>query len=362
MSINFNVNPLQAFTSNLVITEIDGANHEMTHLVNSVIYPIDFSYPSDNRITLVDPDDHLVAELALNLLRPEESKNAGYLKQRKELFLFIQSQQHLKAFHKISESELYKLFIDGNRWPKKGSTSSLEEQLTFDKKEIGYTKAMMQGFIFLFENLHRKIDAQFIEDLHDIATKQVIASDVGEPLELGFRSHQRKDQMETFGLKQGETLSDLGKRELLDKMHDSRYDFMFDGEKWNVFELFISNPRNTIDRLVAGEIPRLKLYPPRVKGILEEAVNHLIRIYDSAPKNSENEKLNAIINLVQGLEQIHPFYDGNIRTFAILLIQRLLFELDLKPVCFKDPNCFDCLSVAELRSKIEEAQALFGNI
>jgi hypothetical protein len=64
--------------------------------------------------------------------------------------------------------------------------------------------------------------------------------------------------------------------------------------------------------------------------------------------------------LMQDEDQIHPGYDGNIRSFAILLSHILLADdPHMIPPSFTDPNCVDCLSIAELREKFSQGQHNF---
>ena len=377
MSFNFYLNSSISTLSNIVIEypSSDVSSNRLPYIeisdmledlsgnrVIRPIMPLDVIALTDRPFETTDPEivkTWFVASNHLMLEDHSKARETDYLRARKELMWFIRSKQNLKDFHGILETELYKLFIDGNRWPKHEQISTINEQMTFDVKEPGYTKAMMNGFQFLFRNLDRPIDSQWVLELHDIATSGVASGGPKGYLESGYRSYLKKDHMETFGLELGSTLTEQGKNELIGKMRNNRYNFIFKDESWNVFNLFVMNPRNTIERIAPKEQPRIKLYPPRTPGILEAAVDHLLFLYHDAKKNTLDEKLTAIIQLVQDLEQIHPFYDGNIRTFAILLIQRLLVDEGLTPACFLDPNCFDCLSVEQLKIKLIQAQELF---
>ena len=64
------------------------------------------------------------------------------------------------------------------------------------------------------------------------------------------------------------------------------------------------------------------------------------------------KKISVIANLCQRLDQVHPFYDGNIRVFAILLLDYLCLENGFKIPTLLDPNVFDMLSNTELIDKI----------
>jgi hypothetical protein len=105
------------------------------------------------------------------------------------------------------------------------------------------------------------------------------------------------------------------------------------------------------------ESPCITLMEPRREGFLETAIDHLIELYNRSGKTTRDKLL-----LMQNLDQIHPFYDANIRTFVILL-SHLLFsgENDIPP-CFDDPNCFDCLSLDELEALTEKGKENFRTL
>jgi hypothetical protein len=63
---------------------------------------------------------------------------------------------------------------------------------------------------------------------------------------------------------------------------------------------------------------------------------------------TQDQKLETIVELVWTCDHIHPFMDGNIRTFAVILLTRLLLQNGFPPVTLLDPNVFDCFSKAEL--------------
>ncbi|KGP62438.1 hypothetical protein EP47_01570 [Legionella norrlandica] len=88
----------------------------------------------------------------------------------------------------------------------------------------------------------------------------------------------------------------------------------------------------------------------RVQAIINEYYKEI-----SAAATSD-EKLIAIVKLVQGLEQLHPFEDANCRTFCMLLLNRELIANHLEPTMVRDPNFFDLKSQSELVTLIKEGQ------
>ncbi|GEM_PF-4845882 len=85
----------------------------------------------------------------------------------------------------------------------------------------------------------------------------------------------------------------------------------------------------------------------------------MIRIYNQRPKNTETEKLDAIISLVKGLLNLHVWPDGNGRLCAHHLLNLLLIKNGLCPALLKN-NCLDAFDPEELRERIREGMKLFN--
>ena len=83
-------------------------------------------------------------------------------------------------------------------------------------------------------------------------------------------------------------------------------------------------------------------------------VNALIATYHSEiiKTHTHEGRLRTITNLVQSLEQLHPFMDGNCRTFCMLLLNYLLIHNGFPLVICEDPNRFDLHSKDELFKEV----------
>lgn len=84
--------------------------------------------------------------------------------------------------------------------------------------------------------------------------------------------------------------------------------------------------------------------------LMETLINdyrHNILLADTALS-----KLEAIIDLVQACEQLHPFSDGNCRTFCMLLLNHLLIKNGFPLAILDDPNRFDMHSKDELLDEV----------
>lgn len=84
--------------------------------------------------------------------------------------------------------------------------------------------------------------------------------------------------------------------------------------------------------------------------VLNERMQSLIDVYQIQISVTEDPimKLMAIINFIQSCEQLHPFRDGNCRTFCMLLLNHLLMKNGFPPAILDDPNKFDLCGRNEL--------------
>ncbi|MCB1827452.1 MAG: Fic family protein [Coxiellaceae bacterium] len=87
-------------------------------------------------------------------------------------------------------------------------------------------------------------------------------------------------------------------------------------------------------------------------------VNHIIQSYNAGLDDSElkdDALLRHIVKHIQALEQLHPFPDGNNRTFINLLLVRLLVQHGFGIPTFYEPNAFDAHSVDECVTIVKES-------
>jgi Fic/DOC family len=324
----------------------------------------------------------------------------------KDLHELIAKNDNLIAYRGIKEPHLYKLFIDQRRWEgNPGNPDPIyKTRATFDVREPGYLYAMKTAFVHLmsFPKGHfltrEHLDHTFIEYLHSLCVDGVASMKDGVPEAL--RKHYRAagdHSVEAFHLKASESAEDgvtpgvtvthEGALELCAKMVNPLYEYRIHGDTHNKFHAiedaltstcrreFINYKRYVeacaateatgIDPSTIEKVPlpsKIVLQRVRTGASITPLVNQIINVFIISPKENKQQKLKAVARVIQDLDQIHPFYDGNIRVFAILLLNRLLYDLDLAPTCLEDPNCFDCLSIDQLVSAIEKGQTHFASL
>lgn len=225
-----------------------------------------------------------------------------------------------------------------------------------DSKEPQYLAKMLEGYKVMIETLNEPLTPELYCTLHDVCSAGVITDDTPEGIPSGFRHYS--DGAEAFQVILGSTLSAKGYHELLTKIKTA---MCFEGEDESYpFKEAIIDPSKTID--LTGSRPSFLKLKPVSEATCRFHVEFCIKRFNDGSKLTEHEKLFACAQFVQDLDQMHVFVDGNIRTTGILMINRSLLSLGLKPCVLEDVNCLDCLSVEEIVEKIKQGQSFFASL
>jgi Fic family protein len=101
-----------------------------------------------------------------------------------------------------------------------------------------------------------------------------------------------------------------------------------------------------------------------LRSLVEERASGLCEKYNNEIKNLHNNdaKLELIITTIYALEHLHPFNDGNTRTFSIALLLRLLLQNGFIPPTQFNPNFIEGMSVKEFISEMRQAMGVTENL
>lgn len=226
----------------------------------------------------------------------------------------------------------------------------------FDSEETNYLSCMLDGYEFMLKSLASPLSPNYYRALHDVCCWDVRSADAPGGIPMGYRVHG--DGAEAFRVILGSTLSERGYHELVEKYKCAT--FIFEEQTYQPFKESLLDPTRTID-LTGKDLSLIKVKPTRIK-TCEFNVTFCIKKYESAKKDTEEQKLRAIAELCQDLDQFHVFVDGNIRTTGILLLNKMLLSQELSPSVLKDVNCLDCLAVDEIVELIKEGQEFFQTL
>lgn len=292
----------------------------------------------------------------------------------------VSKEQMLARASQLPEHCLWELFIDGNREGR--------HPLLFDKgkgAEPGYILSMTSAYKTMLAHIDAPLSTDIFKQLHHDATRSVHGV-------MGNPGHFKKPlQDNTFGLGTGWNLSREGLNEFI---HSDLADECSIGlgqgfRGWSREYIEVDRAKNVVrihalsssqqdvtfplddettpDKLYdfiaeqqAAQEP-IAFHPPPAN---EKKVAAIFERYHNKIASAENdeEKLDAIIEMVSELEKRHLFRDGNIRTCVLLTLNRELIQNGFTPVILDDPNRFDMHSRAELKSDIKKGMARYAKL
>lgn len=100
------------------------------------------------------------------------------------------------------------------------------------------------------------------------------------------------------------------------------------------------------------------LFTPLFEGEIMDIEVHFIKIiseYLEQPDTlSDSERILSIVRCIQKLERLHPFIDGNTRTFTGIMLNFLLIQQGFPPALFYNPNISYGYADDELAAVVEE--------
>ena len=250
----------------------------------------------------------------------------------------------LHELEQIKPSEIWRLYIDGYR---QLETDGIQKgSMLFDEGEPGYMNAMLNAHDYMIKTLHLPLTPQLIIDFHQLALKNVKNT---ANKKLGtFRNNCPG----AFHLAMNDTpdTKNAGNVSI-----QGLYEFLIATDNKIQYEIILSNVDkggNKFDDTILEQAKTLlnksgmnaaikflreniltrniNFYVPRMSHVdIQEKVLAFIADYKLKiiKSTTPDEKLEPIIFLIQQLVRLHPFEDGNCRTFAMLLLNR---ELALK--------------------------------
>lgn len=279
-------------------------------------------------------------------------------------------------FSTFPPTELWRLVIDGyqhslgpyafdNPRGKPGEAG-------YHAGEAGYLKAMLEGLRYVKKYPQDRVSLPLIATLHKIATMGVEDGEITrnhadfkkeDRLLIAMQERGKMGHNATSSFKLNrpqaeqpgtDNVSLQGFIELVAWLKEnSEYQKYFQLVAENGTILDPSSP----DILEFYQTNHIVWNCGRIQGnILAEIIsNKLTEFNRKIDEADKNEKLTLIVKLIHELEIIHPFQDGNCRTF-FLLLNHLLVQNELSPTLLTNPNRFDGFSIDELINEVKNGQ------
>ena len=273
----------------------------------------------------------------------------------------------------FSDKEIYKLFIDKKRLKMKHRSSDekrAEPHLLFDVKEPGYYESMRNAFDGLGRNMGNRVDLSYLVELHDRAINRVLSMRTGI-MPGNFYYHIINDKWSDEAAKElfrskvlfipHQFFKLLSPNRLSGKATDPQ-----DVLNSTAMNNLLKKPKTQFLSEIKEEFKNFK----QIKSIysneeyLSKKLTPLIdHYYKSIERTTTlNSRLSAIAELIRALEVSHFFPDGNQRTYAFLLLPKLLMENGIPLVILDDPAMFDGYrTIDELVKELKHGNANFLN-
>ncbi|MGQ3891157.1 Fic family protein [Legionella sp. CNM-4043-24] len=346
------------------------------------------------------PQEYTVKEYIERIEKIRYDKKYGYV--GSQLLIMLYNFQWILTEEEYSQFTLLDLLKMDKGW------------IPFERNEAGYIRAMGLGFHAVCRT-HEPLTVEFIKQLHKLATNNVentaynnkgehdnnngefrLLSGVHYP--LGKKNATEKGLLE-FIRKIKKNHQDTGKNDLYLMEANFLAEFHYNGKCLALIENL--SGKTELDELelctlfkefvIAGNEQRVEQFIPYIKKLLlatseselaatffseicsnqswwyqesnqpdetnrdlSRQMQELLEQYqeDIVATDEPLRKLQIIIRYIQSCEQLHPFADGNCRTFCILLLNHLLIRNGFPFVILNDPNTFDMFSESELLQNV----------
>ncbi len=271
----------------------------------------------------------------------------------------------LRTFAQFDQRQWFRFFVDGRFHKKYRGWRGYEEN------ELGSVMGMLNAYTLVFENFNISggLTSNYIRALHGACMSNVSTknrkSTPGElrHLESGinlFRSNSTLASVtELLDQRRGDgnwifhtdkyrrpTESFMPEEilQILKQEGRLRYRLWYPNLSEQQ-QKDLNEPRNLVDYY------RVKHY---IQMCFAQRTDAIVERYnvEIATANDDRQRLVAISRVVRDLELLHPFPDGNGRTFVALLMNHLLLVNGFLPAILWDPNIDAELSVSEFAEEI----------
>ncbi|MGB5791611.1 Mur ligase family protein [Poseidonibacter sp.] len=283
---------------------------------------------------------------------------------------------YLKKFDK---RQLFRFFVDG-RFHKK-----YDGWVKYDEREKGSVQAMMNGFSFMMDNLHRQengLNAMYLLQLHRICMIHVESTNYkSSPGDIRYLRNSMPFFKKTTTLEHIQEVIEMriddgtlvfNDKEIRKYANDldakEVYKLLLKKEKLSYRPWYPNLDNKTISALDGNETLR-EFYDAKhyVQKVTVTKMEEIVKRYNDNINIALNDeqKLRAIALIVRELELLHPFSDGNCRTFAGVLLNQLLIYNGFHPSMPYNPNLDGEYSLSqwidEIKKGIEFTKVLLEN-
>jgi hypothetical protein len=276
--------------------------------------------------------------------------------------------QFLEILSDVPANEIWRFAVDG-----KFQTDDCGPD-AFEAREPGCIGGIIDGLTVAIEASHKPLTTQLIRDIHTKCMKP-LSSHRAEPsqyrktnvmsnIDLSYFSmagigeflineKNRGNILVSFAVKIKDkivALTTLPKEE-----RKQQTSFMYKPTDILRAADFFKNFKD-LETAYAGHDLTICFQPPGFDCIAAE-MEIIVEYYNReiSRRIGRDRKMSLITETIQDFLQLHPFRDGNNRTFVNCLLNKMLIENFNQMAIFAEPNIFEFHATNEVIAKIEEA-------
>lgn len=283
--------------------------------------------------------------------------------------------KYLKLFDK---AQLWRLFVDG-RYQKK-----YNGWVGYEEGERGSVQALLNGFGFMVDNfdISGGLKATYLRELHKICMMSVETANLkSSPGDIRYlnsgmpffaKTTTREHLAEVFEMRSGDGTAVFNSKKWgkpADELDvDEIYEFIQKDGKIN-YRNWYPNLDKKVQEAIEGKLSLHEFYDAKhsVQMMIVSRMEEIIERYNKNIRKAKTDekKLKAIALVPRELELLHPFPDGNSRTFSCITLTHLLMFNGFPPALLENPNLDNEVSlyqwIEEIKKGMQRTRELLKN-
>ncbi len=273
----------------------------------------------------------------------------------------------LKYLKEFDKSQFWRFFVDG-RFQKK-----YDGWVGYEAGERGSVQALLNGFSFMIDNfdLSGGLKATYLRELHKVCMLSVETTNLkSSPGDIRYlnggmpffaKSTTYEHLVEVFQMRSGDGTSIFNSAKWgkpADELDvDEIYSFMKKEGKINYREWY-PNLDNYQQDAIAGKLSLSEFYTAKhnIQMMIIAKMEDIVNRYNHSIKLAitDDEKLKVICLVSREMELLHPFPDGNARTFTCVNLMHLLLYNGFPPALLDNPNLDNEVSLSQWIEEVKK--------
>lgn len=273
----------------------------------------------------------------------------------------------LKYLKQFDKAQLWRLFVDG-RYQKK-----YDGWVGYEAGERGSVQALINGFGFMVDNfdISGGLKATYLRELHKICMMSVETENLkSSPGDIRYlnsgmpffaKTTTREHLVEVFEMRSGDGTAIFNSKKYgktADELDvDDIYEFIQKEKKIN-YRNWYPNLDKKVQEAIEGKLSLHEFYDAKhsVQMMIVSRMEDIIDRYNRNIRKArtDEKKLKAIALVPRELELLHPFPDGNSRTFSCITLTHLLMFNGFPPAILENPNLDNEVSLPQWIEEIKK--------